>query len=296
MLGDLHHVLANDYDNPVEIVASLGARPFHCLFRRTLERPVATTNGICERGIRWNPRQRSGQPPVAFVTIASTFEKVVADRDGSQRISGVYCVWSAFALPMRQYGKRQSSSTALWLKSGNLFTFEKAAVNHDLLDELCIRYGSNHTRWTRMTEHPGGVMTCRPPTLPRNLQRSMRTSTFTLRFACIKCRKKVVKKWLLAGKPGGWTWDGRNPASGWWAFCRGFMARPLHPGSDRCCPSAPSMPICRQKLDTQSIRKKPSGIFTTITSRFLYWRGKGGPLHLPPGGWPSHWQRRRCCL
>lgn len=52
-------VLANDYDNPVEIVASLGASISIASSRRTLERPCGHHQcGICERGIRGEPLGR----------------------------------------------------------------------------------------------------------------------------------------------------------------------------------------------------------------------------------------------
>ncbi len=71
-------VLANDYDNPVEIVASLGASISIASSDVPWNGPVATTNVAYVNGeYVVNPSAEERAAASCFVTIASTFEKVV---------------------------------------------------------------------------------------------------------------------------------------------------------------------------------------------------------------------------
>ncbi len=71
-------VLANDYDNPVEIVASLGASISIASSDVPWNGPVATTN-VCHLNGKYivNPSADERAAADCFVCISSTFEKVV---------------------------------------------------------------------------------------------------------------------------------------------------------------------------------------------------------------------------
>ncbi len=123
------------------------------------------------------------------------------------------------------------------------FTFEKAAVNHDLLDDLCD-YGMNQIEYALDTDD-------------KNVREARLTEAvvdFADKFAekyaedwdvqidvCLyKMQKKVVKKWLLEGK----RVDGRRRTkfARWLprlAFCRASTVLACSPVvRRRFCPSA----------------------------------------------------------
>ena len=126
------------------------------------------------------------------------------------------------------------------------FTFEKAAVNHELLDDLMayglpqIEYALGHPR----QERPGGAPGRRPAGLcQEKFERQARgLSTPHIEVCLYKMQKKVVKKWLLAGQARGRPPHRRDPSSGLprSAFCPESTAPACSPAvRPRCCPSAP---------------------------------------------------------
>ena len=134
-------VLANDYDNPVEIVASLGASIAIACSDVPWNGPVATTNVAHLNGkYIINPSSDERDAADCFVCISSTFEKVVMieteAREAPENI--VYeCIRVAHEANM-EIVKFINSIVAEIGKPK--FTFEKAAVNHELLDDL-MAYG-----------------------------------------------------------------------------------------------------------------------------------------------------------
>lgn len=196
-------VLANDYDNPVEIVASLGASIAIASSDVPWNGPVATTNVAYLNGeYLVNPTADERAAASCFVTIASTFEKVVmieTEANEAPEAIVLECIRVAHETNM-EIVKFINGIVAEIGKSK--FTFEKAAVNHALLDELCA-YGMDQIEYALDTDD-------------KNIREERLTAArrdFTEKFAdnyedfdvhievCLyKMQKKVVKKWLLAGK------------------------------------------------------------------------------------------------
>ena len=196
-------VLANDYDCPVEIVASLGASIAIASSDVPWNGPVATTNVAYRNGeYIVNPSAEERESAECFVCISSTFEKVVmieTEANEAPEAIVLECIRIAHETNMeivafingivREIGKPK-------------FTFEKAAVNHDLLDALC-EYGMDQIEYALDTDD-------------KNIREERLTAArrdFAEKFAdqyedfdvhidvCLyKMQKKVVKKWLLAGK------------------------------------------------------------------------------------------------
>ena len=196
-------VLANDYDNPVEVVASLGASISVACSDVPWNGPIATTN-VAYVGGEYvvNPSTDQRNAADCFVCIASTFEKVVMieteAKEAPENI--VYeCIRVAHETNMEVV---KFINTIVETIGKPKFTFEKAAVNHDLLDDLCA-YGMDQIEYALDTDD-------------KNLREERLTAArrdFAEKFAekyedfdinidvCLyKMQKKVVKKWLLAGK------------------------------------------------------------------------------------------------
>ena len=145
-------VLANDYDNPVEIVASLGASISIASSDVPWNGPVATTNVAYVNGeYVVNPSAEERAAASCFVTIASTFEKVVmieTEANESPESIVLECIRIAHETNM-EIVKFINGIVAEIGKPK--FTFEKAAVNHDLLDELCA-YGMDQIEYALDTD------------------------------------------------------------------------------------------------------------------------------------------------
>ena len=196
-------VFANDHDNPVEIVASLGASIAIASSDVPWNGPVATTN-VAHLGDKYiiNPSADEREACDCFVCIASTFEKVVmieTEANEAPEPIVLECIRVAHETNM-EIVKFINGIVAEIGKPK--FTFEKAAVNHDLLDDLC-EYGMNQIEFALDTDD-------------KNVREERLTAArldFAAKFAekyedfeehievCLyKMQKKVVKKWLLAGK------------------------------------------------------------------------------------------------
>ncbi len=198
-------VLATDHENPVEIVASLGASIAIASSAVPWNGPVATTNVAYLNGqYIVNPSADEREACECFVCISSTFEKVVMIETEANEApeSIVYeCIRVAHETNM-EIVKFINGIVAEIGKPK--FTFEKAAVNHDLLDDL-INYGLGQIEYALDTDD-------------KNVREERLTAArldFKNQFAekygeeefethievCLyKMQKKVVKKWLLAGK------------------------------------------------------------------------------------------------
>ena len=196
-------VLANDYDNPVEIVASLGASISIASSSIPWGGPVATTN-VCHLNGEYivNPSAEQREAGDCFVCISSTFEKVVMiETEANEAPESV--VYEAIRVAHETNMEIVKFINGIVAEIGKpKFTFEKAAVNHDLLDEL-MEYG------LPQIEHA-------LDTPDKNVREERLTAArldFTEKFAekyesfetdievCLyKMQKKVVKKWLLQGK------------------------------------------------------------------------------------------------
>ena len=196
-------VLTNDYENPVEIVASLGASIAIASSDVPWNGPVATTNVAHLNGeYIINPSAEQRNECDCFVCIASTFEKVVMIETEAKEAPEEIVYESIRVAHEANMEIVKFINTIVDAIGKEKFTFEKAAVNHDLLDDLCA-YGMDQIEFALDTDD-------------KNIREERLTAArrdFAEKFAekyedfevhidvCLyKMQKKVVKKWLLAGK------------------------------------------------------------------------------------------------
>ena len=196
-------VLANDYDNPVEIVASLGASISIASSDVPWNGPVATTNVAYVNGeYVVNPTAEERAAASCFVTIASTFEKVVmieTEANESPEPIVLECIRIAHETNM-EIVKFINGIVAEIGKPK--FTFEKAAVNHDLLDELC-EYGMDQIEYALDTDDKNvreERLTAARRDFAEKFAEKYEDFDVNIEVCLYKMQKKVVKKWLLAGK------------------------------------------------------------------------------------------------
>ena len=196
-------VLANDYDNPVEIVASLGASIAIASSDVPWNGPVATTNVAYVNGeYVVNPTAEERAAASCFVTIASTFEKVVmieTEANESPEPIVLECIRIAHETNM-EIVKFINGIVAEIGKPK--FTFEKAAVNHDLLDELC-EYGMDQIEYALDNDDKNvreERLTAARRDFAEKFAEKYEDFDVNIEVCLYKMQKKVVKKWLLAGK------------------------------------------------------------------------------------------------
>ena len=196
-------VLANDYDNPVEIVASLGASIAIASSDVPWNGPVATTNVAHLNGkYIINPSSDERNAADCFVCISSTFEKVVMieteAREAPENI--VYeCIRVAHEANM-EIVKFINSIVAEIGKPK--FTFEKAAVNHELLDDL-MAYGLDKIEYALDTPDKNvreERLTAARLDFQEKFGEKYEDFETHIEVCLYKMQKKVVKKWLLQGK------------------------------------------------------------------------------------------------
>lgn len=196
-------VLSNDYESPVEIVASLGASISVACSDVPWNGPIATTN-VCYLGGKYiiNPSVEQRNESDCFVCIASTFEKVVMieteAKEAPENI--VYeCIRLAHETNMEVV---QFINTIVAEIGKPKFTFEKAAVNHALLDELC-EYGMGQIENALDTDDKNireERLTAARRDFAEKFAEKYEDFDINIELCLYKMQKKVVKKWLLAGK------------------------------------------------------------------------------------------------
>ncbi|MDY2719947.1 MAG: polyribonucleotide nucleotidyltransferase, partial [Candidatus Faecousia sp.] len=195
--------MAVDQDNPVEVVASLGAFISTACSSVPWNGPMATTEVAYLNGeYIINPSAEQRAEALMFCTIASTAEKVVMIETEAKEVPEDILL-KGIELAHETNKKIVAFINTIVETIGKpKFTFEKAAVNHDLLDELCA-YGMDQIEYALDTDD-------------KNLREQRLTAArvdFAEKFAekyedfdenievCLyKMQKKVVKKWLLQGK------------------------------------------------------------------------------------------------
>ena len=197
-------ILAQDYDNPVEIVASIGSSLVIAYSDIPWNGPTATTN-VCYLDGKYivNPSQDERNACQCFVTIASTHEKVVMIETEANEVKEdilMECIKLAHETNVKVV---EFINTIVDAIGKPKFTFEKAAVNHEMLDDLC-EYGLDKIAYALDTDD-------------KNVREARLTEAvvdfkekFGEKYAedwdvqidvCLyKMQKKIVKKWLLAGK------------------------------------------------------------------------------------------------
>ncbi len=196
-------VLANDYENPVEVVASLGAFIATAYSDVPWNGPMATTEvAYLDGKYLINPSSEQRAAAKMFCAIASTAEKVVMIETEANEVPEDILM-GAIRLAHETNQKIVAFINTIVAEIGKpKFTFEKAAVNHELLDEL-MAYGMDQIEYALDTDD-------------KNIREERLAKTrldFAEKFAekyedyeqnievCLyKMQKKVVKKWLLAGK------------------------------------------------------------------------------------------------
>ena len=196
-------ILAQDYDNPVEIVASIGSSLVIAYSDIPWNGPTATTN-VCYLDGKYivNPSQDERNACECFVTIASTHEKVVMIETEANEVKEdilMECIKLAHETNVHVV---EFINTIVDAIGKPKFTFEKAAVNHEMLDDLC-EYGLDKIAYALDTDD-------------KNVREARLTEAvvdfkekFGEKYAddwdvqidvCLyKMQKKIVKKWLLAG-------------------------------------------------------------------------------------------------
>ncbi len=195
--------LANDYENPVEVVASLGAFIATAYSDIPWNGPMATTEVAYLNGeYIINPSYEQREAAKMMVTIASTAEKVVMIETEADEVPEDILL-KGIELAHETNKKIVAFINDIVAQIGKpKFTFEKAAVNHELLDDL-IAYGMDQIEYALDTDD-------------KNVREERLAKTrldFAEKFAdkyedyndhievCLyKMQKKVIKKWLLAGK------------------------------------------------------------------------------------------------
>ena len=197
-------ILAQDYDNPVEIVASIGSSLVIAYSDIPWNGPTATTN-VCYLDGKYivNPSQDERNACQCFVTIASTHEKVVMIETEANEVKEdilMECIKLAHETNVKVV---EFINTIVDAIGKPKFTFEKAAVNHEMLDDLC-EYGLDKIAYALDTDD-------------KNVREARLTEAvvdfkekFGEKYAedwdvqidvCLyKMQKKIVKKWLLEGK------------------------------------------------------------------------------------------------
>jgi len=195
--------LATDHDHPVEVVASLGAFIATACSDVPWNGPMATTEiALVDGEYVVNPSADQRAAAKMFCTIASTAEKVVMIETEANEVSEEALLKGIEIAHETNKKIVEFINSIVAVIGKEKFTFEKAAVNHDLLDDLCA-YGLDQIEYALDTDD-------------KNVREERLTKAqidFAEKFAekyedfdthievCLyKMQKKVVKKWLLAGK------------------------------------------------------------------------------------------------
>ena len=196
-------VLANDYDNPVEIVASLGASIAIATSDVPWNGPVATTNVAHLNGkYIINPTSDERDACDCFVCISSTFEKVVMiETEANEAPESV--VYEAIRIAHETNMEIVKFINGIVAEIGKpKFTFEKAAVNHELLDDL-MAYGLDQIEYALDTPDKNvreERLTAARLDFQEKFGEKYEDFETHIEVCLYKMQKKVVKKWLLADK------------------------------------------------------------------------------------------------
>ena len=196
-------VLANDYENPVEIVAAIGASISVASSDVPWNGPISTTNCAYVGGeYVINPSSEQRENADCFVCISSTFEKVVQiETEAKEAPEAVVleCIRLAHETNMEVVKFINEIVSVIGKPK---FTFEKAAVNHDLLDDLCA-YGMDQIEYALDTDDKNireERLTAARRDFAEKFAEKYEDFDVHIEVCLYKMQKKVVKKWLLAGK------------------------------------------------------------------------------------------------
>ena len=195
--------LAVDHENPVEVVASLGAFIATACSSVPWNGPMATTEvAYLDGEYIINPSCEQRAAALMFVTIASTAEKVVMIETEAKEVPEDILL-KGIELAHETNKKIVAFINTIVEAIGKpKFTFEKAAVNHELLDELCA-YGMNQIEYALDTDDKNvreERLTAARLDFAEKFAEKYEDYEENIEVCLYKMQKKVVKKWLLAGK------------------------------------------------------------------------------------------------
>ena len=196
-------VLANDYENPVEIVASLGASIAIASSDVPWNGPVATTNvAYLDGKYIVNPSSEEREACECFVCISSTFEKVVMiETEANEAPEAI--VYECIRVAHETNMEIVKFINGIVAEIGKpKFTFEKAAVNHELLDDL-MNYGLDQIEYALDTDDKNvreERLTAARLDFQEKFGEKYEDFETHIEVCLYKMQKKVVKKWLLQGK------------------------------------------------------------------------------------------------
>ena len=195
--------LAVDHDNPVEVVASLGAFIATACSSVPWNGPMATTEvAYLDGEYIINPSCDQRAAAEMFCTIASTAEKVVMIETEAKEVK------EDLLLKGIELAHETNKQIVAFINSivevigKPKFTFEKAAVNHELLDDLC-EYGMNQIEFALDTDDKNvreERLTAARLDFAEKFAEKYEDFEENIEVCLYKMQKKVVKKWLLAGK------------------------------------------------------------------------------------------------
>jgi len=195
--------LAVDHENPVEVVASLGAFIATACSDVPWNGPMATTEvALVDGEYVINPSAEQRDAAKMFCTIASTSEKVVMIETEANEVSEE-ALLKGIELAHETNKKIVEFINSIVAVIGKpKFTFEKAAVNHDLLDDLCA-YGMDQIEYALDTDDKNvreERLTKAQVDFMEKFGEKYEDFEVQIDVCLYKMMKKVVKKWLLAGK------------------------------------------------------------------------------------------------
>ena len=195
--------LAVDHENPVEVVASLGAFIATACSSVPWNGPMATTEVAYLNGeYVVNPSCEQRAAAEMFCTIASTAEKVVMIETEAKEVSEEILLKGIELAHETNKQIVAFINTIVAAIGKPKFTFEKAAVNHELLDELC-EYGMNQIEYALDTDDKNvreERLTAARLDFAEKFAEKYEDYEENIEVCLYKMQKKVVKKWLLAGK------------------------------------------------------------------------------------------------
>ena len=195
--------LAVDHENPVEVVASLGAFIATACSTVPWNGPMATTEVAYLNGeYIINPSCAQRAEAEMFVTIASTAEKVVMIETEAKEVKEDILLKGIELAHETNKQIVAFINTIVAAIGKPKFTFEKAAVNHELLDELC-EYGLGQIEYALDTDDKNvreERLTAARLDFAEKFAEKYEDFEENIEVCLYKMQKKVVKKWLLAGK------------------------------------------------------------------------------------------------
>ena len=196
-------VLSVDPDCSPEITAMLGASAATAISDVPWNGPMATTEvAYLDGEYIVNPSAEQRAAALMFCTIASTAEKVVMIETEAKEVSEEILLKGIELAHETNKQIVAFINTIVAAIGKPKFSFEKAAVNHELLDELC-QYGLGQIEHALDTDDKNvreERLTAARLDFAEKFAEKYEDYEENIEVCLYKMQKKVVKKWLLAGK------------------------------------------------------------------------------------------------